>query len=115
MMFDLQVATDSSYGKFNMLCGTRNDLVASFTNVQSNITENAAVLVAGAGSTLEACAVGAQYSTDLCSVVNATVNACTAPFHSPVPVLQISGGEPLLDSTTGNSVVTSGHITKPTT
>ncbi len=27
MLFDLQVPTDAAYGKFNIMCGTRNDLV----------------------------------------------------------------------------------------
>lgn len=27
MLFDLQVPTDASYGKYNVMCGTRNDLV----------------------------------------------------------------------------------------
>lgn len=30
MLFDIQVSTDATYGKFNMLCGTRNDLVIKF-------------------------------------------------------------------------------------
>ena len=31
MMFDLQVSTDSAYGKYNATSGTRNDLVSFFT------------------------------------------------------------------------------------
>ena len=27
MLFDIQVPSDATYGKFNILCGTRNDLV----------------------------------------------------------------------------------------
>ena len=32
MLFDIQVPTDSAYGKFNILAGTRNDLSALVTN-----------------------------------------------------------------------------------
>lgn len=31
LLFDIQVSTDATYGKFNMLCGTRNDLTLSLS------------------------------------------------------------------------------------
>lgn len=32
-LFDLQVSTDASYGKYNILAGTRNDLIATLPNL----------------------------------------------------------------------------------
>lgn len=32
MLFDLQVPSDGAYGKYNILCGTRNDLVVTTVN-----------------------------------------------------------------------------------
>ena len=31
MLFDLQMPSDATYGKYNMLCGTRSDLVAKLS------------------------------------------------------------------------------------
>ena len=42
MMFDIQVNTSSSYGKYNILCGTRSDLVSNFGTV---VGADAAALV----------------------------------------------------------------------
>ena len=33
LLFDLQVSTDASYGKYNILCGTRNDLIVTTPTV----------------------------------------------------------------------------------
>ena len=108
MIFDLQVATPSAYGKYNMLCGTRNDLVTlPVASVQSGITAGAGVNgTLGALSVIEACAVGAQYSTDICTVINATINACTAGLHNPTPVQQISGGEYLISTLNNGALIT---------
>ena len=39
ILFDLQVPTDSSYGKYNILAGTRNDLTVSIPKcVAANFT-----------------------------------------------------------------------------
>ena len=35
MLFDIQVSTDASYGKFNMLCGTRNDLTVKLAGADA--------------------------------------------------------------------------------
>ena len=36
ILFDLQVPTDSAYGKYNILAGTRNDLVCTFPTIVAN-------------------------------------------------------------------------------
>jgi hypothetical protein len=36
LLFDIQVSTDACYGKFNMLCGTRNDLSLKYATITTN-------------------------------------------------------------------------------
>ena len=43
MLFDLQVPTDATYGKYNVMCGTRSDLVIK--NSGATIADNAAVAI----------------------------------------------------------------------
>jgi len=69
MLFDLQMPTDATYGKYNMLCGTRNDLVG---RVQTFTT------VAGAD-------LGAAITS-----VNASLTAAATAGFS---VLQINSGD----------------------
>ena len=109
MIFDLQVATPSAYGKFNMLCGTRNDLVtlpvASVTSAVTAATEaiNLSTVNAGAACVLGTMAATDAASTAVVAVINQTVNACTAGLHNPTPVQQISGGEYLISNANNNS------------
>jgi len=78
MLFDLQMPTDATYGKYNMLCGTRNDLVfASYADTTADgtaitgqllkpiINVNRSVLQVNSGDRVEATAalVGAAGTT----------------------------------------------------
>ena len=47
MMFDISVSTDASYGKFNVIAGTRNDLVVKFADLVAgaSYTQNDMTLI----------------------------------------------------------------------
>ena len=48
IFFDLQVSTDASYGKFNVLAGTRNDTYLNLANITTaDAAASAAVLKLG--------------------------------------------------------------------
>jgi len=47
MLYDVQMPTDSAYGKCNILCGTRNDLVVKLPTSSDNTAANIAVALSG--------------------------------------------------------------------
>lgn len=130
MIFDLQVATPSAYGKYNMLCGTRNDLVTvPVATVQSATatTGGGANAINGATSTLGDLTANTAGSALVIGVINAAINACTAGIHNPTSVQQISGGEFLISTlnanggclvtttTNGAGVIANQDYTRPVT
>lgn len=110
MIFDLQVATPSAYGKYNMLCGTRNDLVTvpNQLNTQSNITSNgnATNTDGGASTTLGNLSANQAGSSLVADAINQAVNSCLLGVHIPTPVQQISGGEYLISNLSSSALLT---------
>lgn len=90
MLFDLQMPTDATYGKYNMLCGTRNDLVG-----------RAQTFTAATAATTDATAAS------LTSVNASFVAATTAGFS----VLQINSG----DRVEGNGALVATTVSKSAT
>ena len=66
MLFDLQMPTDATYGKYNLLCGTRNDLVLKATTI-----------AVAAGNT----------AADVAAVLDASISA------KGLSVLQVNSGD----------------------
>jgi hypothetical protein len=66
MLFDLQMPTDATYGKYNLLCGTRNDLVLK-----------APTIAQAAGNT----------AADVAAVLDASISA------KGLSVLQVNSGD----------------------
>ncbi len=82
MLFDLQVPSDATYGKFNILCGTRNDM--------ASVIPSMAAATAGQPT-------GTEVYNDLVGL--------------GVPVKQVNTGELML-KTDGSNVLSNGNSTQ---
>ena len=71
MLFDLQVPTDATYGKYNVMCGTRNDLV-----VQRTYADAAALTTGVSNGTLSAIQVNSGESLGVGNGNNSTFTYC---------------------------------------
>ena len=97
MLFDLQVSTDATYGKYNVMCGTRSDLVIS--NSGTLPTDAATTVAAITNGTLSAIQVNSgellgssiannastttyTYNLNLISVLGSLCNAAYFPLFA---------------------------------
>ena len=58
MLFDIQVSGDATYGKYNVMCGTRNDLTVKMPTLVTNATTISGTCIGATG-------VGGSIQTDL--------------------------------------------------
>ena len=103
MLFDLQMPTDATYGKYNMLCGTRNDLVARVQPYQP-IAVTAAVMAGGA-------LTAGEVTTSISGSINSVREALTASLTAGFSVNQVNSGDRL----EGNGPLVAAGATKSAT
>jgi hypothetical protein len=97
-LFDLQVSTDASYGKYNVLAGTRNDLVATLPDLAAGVAYSQADMQLldlakiscyqiNSGESLgtavaAAATVSATYCLNLISIIGTLCNANYFPLFA---------------------------------
>jgi hypothetical protein len=86
LLYDLQLPTDASYGKFNVMAGCRGDLVSRTINNFPNVVATAAV-AAGANITV------AEVNTALTGTVTSINTALATATATNISANQINSGE----------------------
>lgn len=86
MLFDLQVPTDASYGKYNVLAGTRNDLTVT---LGAGVVSTPATSAAQYGAAVDATSIA---NTAISAAVTASLANLSASVNS---ALQTNSGESL--------------------
>ena len=86
MLFDLQMPTDATYGKYNLLCGTRADLVSKTINAFPNVVKTDAA-AAGASTT------AAEVNTALTALTLSINTALATASSTNISGNQVNSGE----------------------
>ena len=86
MLFDLQMPTDATYGKYNLLCGTRADLVSKTINAFPDVVVTNA---AAAGANITVAEVNTALAANIASI-NAALDTATS---TNISGNQVNSGE----------------------